>query len=112
MAGFLTGAEAADKVAARDPNTYPGVPKSGYRDFINSQIHWLLDHNVCAYDGDVSGLRVNGEGQRTKVLGWCSANPEYSERKDNRPTSVDWATFPLGYATNYLPPNFYQTYAV
>ena len=69
---------------------------------INKQLKWLYQQNVCSYP-----IEVNGE--TIKILWRCSIRePEwYCPSVD----SIDYSTFTLGYATNFLPSNFFIKWA-
>lgn len=85
MAGFLGAADAAG------------------RKQINVQLLWLYDNNVCVYEKELS------TGMRLKVPWRCSINN--SEWRSPAADSIDFSTFVLGYAVNFLPEGFYSTYA-
>ncbi|CAD7966486.1 unnamed protein product [Amoebophrya sp. A120] len=111
MGGYLTAAEAADRIVHEfdKTNNDPGTPNHNtttYRDGINTQLLDLWQTKTCYYGGETLG------GLPAYSPGWCSPHPELNTWKDTRPTSVDWATFLLGFATNFLPEGFFlQFYA-
>jgi len=81
MAGFLPVADAAQ------------------RQDINTRLAWLLDRDVCIY---TKGLP---SGARVRVPWRCSIRtPEWRAESAD---SIDFSTFVLGYAMNFLPDDFY-----
>jgi len=76
------------------------------RETINSELRWLYDNEVCAYNVTLPAA----EGGTThKILWRCSVRlPDW-----RCPTvdSIDFSTLLLGYATNYLPTGWYTQYA-
>jgi len=81
MAGFLPNADTPE-----------------LRQEINSQLEWMYENDVCTYP--VSPY---------KILWRCSVKkPDW---KSGNVDSIDFSTMILGYATNFLPDNFYNTYA-
>ena len=85
MAGFLPAANQTEKA------------------LINEQLDWLYENTICAYP-------LNFEGRNVKVLWRCSVAE--SEWRCPSVDSIDYSTFTLGYATNFLPSNFFSKYAV
>ena len=65
---------------------------------INSQLEWMYENDVCAYP--VSPY---------KILWRCSVKK--SDWRSPSVDSIDFSTMILGYATNFLPDNFYNDYA-
>lgn len=82
MAGFLPAADA------------------GLRTQIVSQIRHLYDNDICAY-------KVDGVG---KVLWRCSV--KYPEWAADHVDSIDFSTMIFGYASLFLPSDFYSQYAM
>ena len=70
---------------------------------INDQLIWLYKNDVCAYQVQLP------DGQTPKVLWRCSV--KQSEWRASSVDSIDFSTMVLGYATNFLPKNFYNYYA-
>jgi len=70
---------------------------------INSQLDWLYDNNVCAYEARLP------DGSTPKILWRCSVRiPDWRAPSVD---SIDFSTMILGYATNFLPEGFYTKYA-
>ena len=70
---------------------------------INSQLDWLYDNNVCAYEARLA------DGSTPKILWRCSVRiPDWRAPSVD---SIDFSTMILGYATNFLPEGFYTRYA-
>ena len=88
MAGFLPTA---------------GQISTSLRDEINADIRYLYDNDICTY-----GL-VLSDGSKPKVIWRCSVVQEWwrAESFD----TIDFSTSVLGYASNFLPADFYATYA-
>ena len=69
---------------------------------INEQLEWLYENDVCAYP-------LSFEGKQIKIVWRCSIlqgnwqNPVVD--------SIDYSTFTLGYSLNFLPADFFLTYA-
>jgi len=90
MAGFLAAA---------------GNASSNTRAQINGQLQWMRSQGVCAYEPTLP------DGSTPTVLWRCSAKAALSDWRATSVDSVDFSTFILGYATNYLPEGFYQKFA-
>eukprot|EP00090_Calanus_glacialis_P037095 TRINITY_DN63590_c0_g1_i1.p1 TRINITY_DN63590_c0_g1~~TRINITY_DN63590_c0_g1_i1.p1 ORF type:complete len:156 (-),score=51.54 TRINITY_DN63590_c0_g1_i1:7-450(-) len=73
------------------------------RQTINTQLAWLYDNDVCAYQARLGG------GATHKILWRCSVRlPGW---RAGSVDSIDFSTMVLGYAANFLPPDFYNKYA-
>ena len=73
------------------------------KESINAQLEWLYTNDVCAYETELS------DGRKPKILWRCSVRlPDWRAPSMD---SIDYSTMILGYATNFLPENFYYTYA-
>lgn len=84
MAGFLPAADAE------------------LREEMNSELEWLYTNDVCTYP-------VTQGGSTSKILWRCSVRlPTWRSPSVD---SIDFSTFILGYSTNFLPADFYQTYS-
>ena len=76
----------------------PSADTEELREEINSQLEWMYENDVCAYP--VSPY---------KILWRCSVKK--SDWRSPSVDSIDFSTMILGYATNFLPDNFYNDYA-
>ena len=66
---------------------------------INDQLEWLYSNGVCAYETELP------DGRKPKILWRCSVRlPDWRSPSVD---SIDFSTMILGYATNFLPENFY-----
>ena len=83
-----------------------GAVSGSLRDEVNNDIAWLYDNEVCTYTKTTSG------GVSSKVLWRCSVDPDNSDWVADRPTGVDFATLIFGYASNFLPEDFWDNYSV
>ena len=82
------------------------VKDASRRSRINSQLRWLWDNEVCTYNKTIG----TGSSQTmAKILWRCSADVSSYDRW--WVTSIDYSTFWLGYALNFLPSGFYSQYA-
>ena len=73
------------------------------KESINVQLEWLYTKDVCAYQTDLS------DGSERNILWRCSVRlPNWRAPSMD---SIDYSTMILGYATNFLPEDFYHTYA-
>ena len=73
------------------------------KDTINDQLAWLYDNNICAYSVQLP------DGSSSKILWRCSVRlPDW---RAGSVDSIDFSTMVLGFATNYLPSDFYSMYA-
>ena len=71
---------------------------------INENLQYLWDNEGCVY------TKTFADGTTAKLLWQCSlTNPT---AKFENVIAYHYALFILGYATNFLPKNFYATYAV
>ena len=83
-----------------------GAVSGSLRDEVNDDIDWLYENEVCTY------TKTTNSGVSSTVLWRCSVDVDNSDWVADRPTGVDFATMIFGYATNFLPENFFDTYAV
>lgn len=80
-----------------------GAANDTLREQINTQLSWLYENNICAYQKKLP------DGTRPKILWRCSAKqPNW---RANGVDSIDFSTMVLGYATNFVSKSFYATYA-
>ena len=76
----------------------PNTDSEELKQEINSQLEWMYENNVCAY-----------QVVQHKILWRCSVTkPDW---KSGSVDSIDFSTMILGYATNFLPDDFYNKYA-
>lgn len=73
------------------------------RDEINADLAYLYDNDICTYELEMP------DGTRPKVIWRCSVVQE-DWRAESFDT-IDFSTFLLGFATNFLPQDFYYSYA-
>ena len=73
------------------------------KDSINDQLMWLYKNDVCAYPVHLP------DGSTPKVRWSCSV--KQSDWRAGSMDSIDFSTMVLGYASNFLPENFYNKYA-
>ena len=78
------------------------VANTEMKDTINDQLEWLYSNGVCAYETELP------DGRKPKILWRCSIR--LSDWRAPSVDSIDFSTMILGYATNFLPMNFYSTY--
>ena len=72
------------------------------QEVINIQLEWMYLNEVCAYETELP------DGKKPKVLWRCSVRlPDWRAPSVD---SIDFSTMILGYATNFLPKNFYNIY--
>ena len=83
-----------------------GAVSGELRDQVNADIAWLYENEVCTYTKELD------DGSSPTVLWRCSVDPEYSDWQADRPTGGDFATLIFGYASNFLPENFWDLYSV
>ena len=76
----------------------PNTDSEELKQEINSQLEWMYENNVCAY-----------QVVQHKILWRCSVTK--SDWKSGSVDSIDFSTMILGYATNFLPDDFYNKYA-
>jgi len=81
----------------------PNTDTEELRQEINNQLEWLYKNDVCSYPVPL------GNGTTYKVLWRCSVKKQ-SWRCPSI-DSIDFSTSILGYASNFLPTNFYNDYA-
>jgi len=73
------------------------------RQEINGQLETMYNNNICAYQVTLP------TGEQPKIMWRCSARlPEW---RCPSADSIDFSTMILGYSTNFLPSNFFNTYA-
>ena len=78
------------------------IANTEMKDTINDQLEWLYSNGVCAYETELP------DGRKPKILWRCSVR--LSDWRAPSVDSIDFSTMILGYATNFLPMNFYSTY--
>jgi len=81
----------------------PNTDTEELRQEINSQLEWLYENDVCSYPVNLES------GASYKVLWRCSVKKQAWECPSI--DSIDFSTSILGYASNFLPENFYNNYA-
>lgn len=80
-----------------------GAANVSLKAHINEKLSWLYENEVCTYQ------KVLPSGLHVKIPWRCSIkNPTW--RADHTDV-IDFSTMVLGYAVNFLPDNFYSTYA-
>lgn len=78
------------------------LPVANNRESINNQLEWMYTNEVCAYETELP------DGRKPKILWRCSVRlPDWRAPSVD---SIDFSTMILGYATNFLPEFFYNTY--
>ena len=70
---------------------------------INDQLETMYNDNICAYQVTLPS------GEQPKIMWRCSAR--LSEWRCPSVDSIDFSTMILGYSTNFLPLDFFKTYA-
>ena len=69
---------------------------------INNQLEWLYTNRVCAYETELpDGKKPKMWHCSVRLLDWSWTSVD----------SIDFSTMILGYATIFLPENFFNTYA-
>ena len=68
---------------------------------IKEQLEWMYENDACAYP-------LNFEGNPMKILWCCSVNE--SEWRCPSVDSIDYSSFTLGYALNFLSKDFFIKY--
>ena len=81
----------------------PNADTEELREEINSQLEWMYENDVCAYP-----VRLDS-GAEHKILWSCSVRQQ--DWRSPSVDSIDFSTMILGYATNFLPVDFYNTYS-
>ena len=81
----------------------PSADSEELREEINSQLEWMYENDVCAYPVHLE------TGAEHKILWRCSVNQQ--DWRCPSVDSIDFSTMILGFATNFLPADFYLTYA-
>jgi hypothetical protein len=80
------------------------APGSALRDDILSMLHWLYANEVCVYKKSLPP-----DGEAVAVLWRCSVNtPDWRAPIAD---SIDYSTMVLGYSLNFVPEDFYASYA-
>ena len=104
--GATAGDGKHDTWSAAIMGGFIGAVSGSLRDQVNSDIDWLYENEVCTY------TKVFADNSNATVLWRCSVDPATSDWRADRPTGVDFATLIWGYASNFLPENFWDTYSV
>jgi len=81
----------------------PSADTEELREEINSQLEWMYENEVCAYSVHLE------TGAQHKILWRCSVNQQ--DWRSPSVDSIDFSTMILGFATNFLPADFYNKYA-
>ena len=81
----------------------PSADTEELREEINSQLEWMYENDVCAYPVHLE------TGAEHKILWRCSIKQQ--DWRCPSADSIDFSTMILGYATNFLPVDFYMNYA-
>ena len=85
----------------------PSADTEELREEINGQLEWMYENDVCAYPFNLGNWEE--PGPEHKILWRCSVKqPDW---RCPSLDSIDFSTMILGYATNFLPADFYQNYA-
>ena len=85
----------------------PNADTEELREEINGQLEWMYENDVCAYPYNLGNWEE--PGPEHKILWRCSIKkPEW---RCPSVDSIDFSTMILGYATNFLPEQFYNQYA-
>lgn len=110
-AGPYPGGYNADKIDDDSTLTFSAAIMAGFlgaadHDLqvnITAQLQYLYDNELCAYKSDLPS------GRNAKILWRCSVKqPTW---RATTADSIDLSSLILGYATLYLPENFYAKYA-
>ena len=80
-----------------------GVDSDANQEILDN-LNWLFDNGICRYTKNYD------DGSFANVLWRCSVSD--SEWRANRPTSIDFSSMVLGYATVYLDEYFFETFAI
>ena len=81
----------------------PAADTEELRQEINAQLEMMYTNDICAYPVTLQS------GEKPKILWRCSARvPDW---RCPSVDSIDFSTMILGFATNFLPADFYNQYA-
>ena len=81
----------------------PAADTEELRQEINDQLETMYTNDICAYPVTLQS------GEKPKILWRCSARvPDW---RCPSVDSIDFSTMILGFATNFLPADFYNQYA-
>lgn len=81
----------------------PAADTEELRQEINAQLETMYTNDICAYPVTLQS------GEKPKILWRCSARvPDW---RCPSVDSIDFSTMILGFATNFLPADFYNQYA-
>ena len=85
----------------------PNADTEELREEINSQLEWMYENEVCAYPFNLGNWEE--PGPEHKILWRCSVKQQ--DWRCPSVDSIDFSTMILGFATNFLPADFYKNYA-
>ena len=81
----------------------PAADTEELRQEINAQLETMYTNDICAYPVTLQS------GEKPKILWRCSAR--VSDWRCPSVDSIDFSTMILGFASNFLPSDFYNEYA-